>query len=114
MAQMTQTEAKYLLFDAMLAVQELSWASRLPSVVVEMISVDRDLTEFYNSLDKFKDLVYTSSVNKNTQELAIQAFNKEIAPQLKVIEDRLKTHKHRFRNYSVAQRQLGDLWKFKE
>jgi len=112
MAEMTQDEAKYLIFDAMLAAQELSWASRLPSLVVEMIELDRELTEFYFSLDSFQNLVYTSYVNKNGQSAVIESFHKDILPRLKRIQDQLKTHEKKFRNYSIAQRQLNEIWKF--
>jgi hypothetical protein len=113
MAQLTQTEAKYLFFDAMLAAQELSWAARLPSLVVEMIDLDLELTEFHNVLDKFKDLVYNGYVSKNGQEEVIFVFKKDILPRLESIEIHLANHKNKFKNYTVAQKQLQNILKLK-
>jgi len=110
---LAQIDAEYLIFDAMLAVQELSWASRLPSLVIDLVELDRDLTEFYYLLDTFKGLVYNCYVSNNTPDKAIVAFNK-LAPKLESIQEKLKIHEKKFRNFSIAQRQLNDLWKFKE
>ena len=75
--------SKYLIFDTMLAVNELHWIASLPSNDFNLFTLTKNLEFLYYELDKFQSLVYTSnSYGLNATKEKIVLLLAQILPQI--------------------------------
>ena len=100
---------KYLLFDAILAVEELSWVNRTLNSSISP-KIEKSLEKLFFSLDKFQTLVY--SKNNNLEDASVRQFFKtHVEPSLLLVladADLFKTSYVALENIRAVKRVFND------
>src|SRR5271165_7110020 len=100
-----QIEPKYILFDAMLAVNELLWASKTSPMELNLLKLTKDLQSLYLALDIFQSLVYCSNSDGLAGNIAIKSYEERVSPLLTIVLSQV-VDVERFKAHGVSIAQL--------
>ena len=98
-------EPKYLLFDAMLAVNELLWVIHVSPTDLILFKLSKDLDSLYLALDIFQTLVYSNNSGALLSNSVIKAYHKNVAPLLNDVLTQV-VEIGRFKPHSISIAQL--------
>jgi hypothetical protein len=106
---MAQNETKYLIFDMMLAVQELIWATTHKTNNPDMFNMSKILAKLYISLDFFENLVHNRYDSENIYQKSNLIALKEIEQDWIEVKEIIGKYPDRFIQYTQAIDQVDKI-----